>query len=397
MKNKVLSLIIIFITVFILSACSYNNNQLSIKKKVEDFEYVYNTIKDGYPYLDVNKRINNIDWLKNKDKYIKRIKETKNDEEFIEEMSLIISDLNNRHTELIDNKKRYETFKKAYSKNNWYDFLDDKKIVERYNLIGSKLEIPKGIFVKKELTLKDVVKDEIGYMYLPSMASRNGSIKKDLKMIEDYIKTLGNYKALIIDIRENKGGSDTYWKGIVSKLIKSDINVNGYRIFRNDSKIVKNYINKKNIKLEPIKNLPNEVKKNAPKEIFKNFSNFEKVSYTIKADNNLKFNGNIYLLVDEKVYSSSESFAMFCKDNKFATIIGQTTGGDGGGIDPVLFKLKNSNLIARMASCMYLNKDGICDEEFKTTPDFEIKDYQRTEDFRDDNCIKKVLELENIL
>ena len=260
MKNKVLPLIIIFITVFILSACSYNNNQLSMKKKVEDFEYVYNTIKDGYPYLDVNKRINNIDWLKNKDKYIKRIKETKNDEEFIEEMSLIISDLNNRHTELIDNKKRYETFKKAYSKNNWYDFLDDKKIVERYNLIGSKIEIPKDIFVKKELTLKDVVKDEIGYMYLPSMASRNGSIKKDLKMIEDYIKTLGDYKALIIDIRENKGGSDTYWKGIVSKLIKSDININGYRIFRNDSKIVKNYINKKNIKLEPIKNLPNEVK-----------------------------------------------------------------------------------------------------------------------------------------
>ena len=45
---------------------------------------------------------------------------------------------------------------------------------------------------------------------------------------------------------------------------------------------------------------------------------------------------------------------------------------------------------------MYLNKDGICDEEFKTTPDFEIKDCKRTTNFKNDNCIKKVLQLENI-
>ena len=62
----------------------------------------------------------------------------------------------------------------------------------------------------------------------------------------------------------------------------------------------------------------------------------------------------------------------------------------------MLFKLKNSGLIVRMASGMYLNKDGICDEEFKTTPDFEIKDCKRTTNFKNDNCIKKVLQLENI-
>ena len=50
----------------------------------------------------------------------------------------------------------------------------------------------------------------------------------------------------------------------------------------------------------------------------------------------------------KKYIQSSESFSMFCKETKFATLIGQTTGGDGGGLDPVLFKLKNSGLIVRM-------------------------------------------------
>ncbi|MDB8790475.1 S41 family peptidase [Romboutsia sp. 1001216sp1] len=397
MKKKILFLAIIFIFIITIGNCIYpKKEQLSKREKVEDFEYVYNTIKSGYPYLDVNKRCNNIDWLGNKDKYLKRIKNTKNDEEFIEEMSSILSDLDNRHTELIDNKKRYELFKKSYSNNNWYDFLDDKKVVDRYNSIKPKIKISKDIFFKKELILKDVIKDKVGYIYLPSMASKNGSTDKDLKMIGDYISTLGKHKALIIDIRGNLGGSDRYWQGIVSKLIKNDIKVNGYRTYRNNSEIVKKYIDVRHIKLEPIEKLPMNVKKNAPEETLKKFSDFENTSYTIKANPNLKFEGSIYLLVDGKIYSSSESFSMFCKETKFATLIGQTTGGDGGGLDPVLFKLKNSGLIARMASGMYLNKDGICDEEFKTTPDFKIKDCKRTVNFKDDNCIKKVLELENI-
>lgn len=397
MKKKILFLAIIFIFIIVVGNCNYpKKGQLSKEEKVEDFEYVYDAIKNGYPYLDVNKRRNNIDWLGNKDKYLKRIKNTKNDEEFIEEMSSILSDLNNRHTELIDNKKRYELFKKSYSKNNWYDFLDDKKVVDRYNSINPKIKIPKDILLKKELILQDVIKDKVGYIYLPSMASKNGSIDKDLNMIGDYINTLENHKALIIDIRGNLGGSDRYWQGIVSKLIKNNIKINGYRTYRNNSKIVKRYTDVRNIKLEPIENLPMNVKKNAPEETLKKFSDFENTSYTIKANPHLKFEGNIYLLVDKKIYSSSESFSMFCKETKFATLIGQTTGGDGGGLDPVLFKLKNSGLIVRMASGMYLNKDGICDEEFKTTPDFEIKDCKRTTNFKNDNCIKKVLQLENI-
>lgn len=397
MKKKILFLGIICISIILLGNSTYSQKkQLSEKENVDDFKYVYNVIKTGYPYLDVNKRLNDIDWLENKDKYIKRIKNTESDEEFIEEMSSILSELNNKHTELIDNKNRYELFKKSYSNNNWYDFLNDKKVVDRYDSINTKIKMPNDIFVKKELILEDIIKGKVGYMYLPAMSPQNGSIDKDLKMIGDYINNLEKHQVLIIDIRGNSGGSDRYWKGIVSKLIKNDIKIEGYRLYRNNNKIVKKYTNARNIKLEPIENLPVGVKKNAPEETLKNFSDFEKTSYTINTNNDLKFQGNIYLLIDEKVYSSSESFSMFCKETKLATLVGETTGGDGGGIDPVLFELKNSGLIVRMSSCMYLNKDGICDEEFKTIPEFKVKDCKRTINFKDDNSIKRVLKLENI-
>lgn len=395
--KKLLILIVVLISTIIVSSSSLNENrQLSKIEKIEDFECVYENIKNGYPYLDVIKRSDNIDWLENKQEYIKRIKKTTNDDEFIEELSSIISDLKNRHTELIDNKNRYELFKKSYSKNNWYDFLDDKNVIDRYNSITQKIEIPKGIFMKKELILKDIKDGEVGYIYLPSMASKNGSTTKDLKMIGDYINGLDNHKALVIDIRGNKGGSDSYWQGVVSKLIERDTKRVGYRVYRDNSELVKRYTNIRKLKLKPIKYLPEDVKQNSPKEVFNKFSDFEETSYTIKSKKESRFKGHIYVLIDNSVYSSSETFAMFCKETKFARLIGQTTGGDGGGLDPILFKLKNSGLIVRMASGMYLNEKGICDEEFKTSADFKMKNYERTKEFENDNCIKKVLELEKI-
>ena len=150
------------------------------------------------------------------------------------------------------------------------------------------------------------------------------------------------------------------------------------------------------MELESIDNLPKELLENVPKEVMTDFSEFMEVPVVIESDTKSKFKGNIYLLVDEAVYSSSESFSIFCKDSGFATLIGERTGGDGGGMDPVLFNLKNSGLIVRMSAHMYLTEQGICNEEFKTTPDYEISYVTRTKNFEDDKCIQKVLELENI-
>nr|WP_286184218.1 S41 family peptidase [Clostridium sp. CCUG 7971] len=386
-----------------LIGCSGTNeeSQLSTKEKAEDFEYMYEVIKEGYPFLEVNKRLNNEDWLANKDKYLEKIKNTTNDDEFVNVMTEIVMELNNGHTHIINDRDTYNFVKSVYSQANWYDFLDNEEVINRYKSTDSTEKSTKSPIIKKNVTVKDVIEGKIGYMHLPQMymvseGITKEDIEKDMKIIDDYINTLENHQALIIDIRGNTGGSDTYWTNIVSKVTPKYIERKGYLAFKTESDIMRNYVNKKGIELKPIENLPKEVLNNAPKEVLTKFSEFHESILGIKSNKTSKFKGNIYLLVDKSVYSSSESFSIFCKDTGFATLIGETTGGDGGGIDPVLFNLKNSGIIVRMSSDMYLTEKGICNEEFKTTPDYEVEGASRTEKFEDDKCIQKVLKLENI-
>lgn len=356
---------------------------------------MYEIIKDGYPYIDVNKRVNNLDWLANKEKYLKRIKSAKNDREFINELSSILKDLNNGHTQLIDNKNSYMFMKKIYGKTGFYNFLNDKKVAKRYKNLKSE-SVKEQSTSSYNLILGDVIKDKIGYIYLPRMMPEGKSINDDLMLISQYIKTLDNHKALIIDIRGNGGGSDYYWEGIVSRLINEDKRKYGFALFRDNNEVINYYVSSPKLPLQPISNLPYNIMKNAPKEVPEKFNKFLEINRVIKSNSVSKFKGKIYLLVDSKVFSASESFAIFCKDNNFATLIGTKTGGDGGGGDPVLFALPNSRLIVRMSSNMFLTKTGKCNEEFKTTPDILVEDCERFNDVYYDNCIKKVLQLEGI-
>ena len=82
--------------------------------------------------------------------------------------------------------------------------------------------------------------------------------------------------------------------------------------------------------------------------------------------------GRIWVLIDEKVYSASENFVMFCKNTGFTTLVGTATGGDGGIADPLLVALPNSGLIIRFSIFYGLNADGSGNEAKGTTPDITI-------------------------
>lgn len=98
------------------------------------------------------------------------------------------------------------------------------------------------------------------------------------------------------------------------------------------------------------------------------------------------YNGTIWILLDENCYSATESFAYFCKKERFGILVGTPTGGDGIGFDPILVSLPNSGIIFRY-SCHYgLNLDGSSNEESGTTPHIQIsKDQDALE-----VCIKAI-------
>lgn len=81
------------------------------------------------------------------------------------------------------------------------------------------------------------------------------------------------------------------------------------------------------------------------------------------------FSGKIWLLVSENNYSSSEYAAMFSKQTGFATLVGNTTSGDGIGTDPAYLILPNSGLVVQYSPMYGVTSDGTGSEEFGTRPD----------------------------
>jgi hypothetical protein len=105
----------------------------------------------------------------------------------------------------------------------------------------------------------------------------------------------------------------------------------------------------------------------------------------------INYKGKIYLLVDKSVYSAAESLAVFCKQSKLATLVGEKTKGGDNGIGPTTIMLPKSAFIFEFEIGLGTHSEGTCDDEFMTEPDIYVKDSSINEDFKLDNCINEVL------
>lgn len=83
--------------------------------------------------------------------------------------------------------------------------------------------------------------------------------------------------------------------------------------------------------------------------------------------------GPLYVLTDERTYSSAEMFSAVVQDNRLGKTIGTTTGGDGcgfmGGESPKV--LAHSRIRLRMPDCLRLRADGR-DEVAGVAPDLPV-------------------------
>ncbi len=190
-------------------------------------------------------------------------------------------------------------------------------------------------------------------------------------ILEDFFLQVFDYKNLVIDIQGNEGGATDYWtEYIMPYLIKEDVTVpivyafkDSERIQRFKPEILNNTIDVSSL------NLPN-----IPAELYEDQYQFYSSEWTLSPANDTGgFNGSIYLLVDDLVYSSAETLAYFCKATKFAEVVGEKTSGDGIGTDPILLTLPESGVVIRFTSEMGLNPDGSANEETQTIPDILIE------------------------
>lgn len=186
-----------------------NPTQLTTEQKLQDFDYLYNTLKDNYPYFEVRKRMIGYDWLAHKDEFKQWIKETKNDKEYYNAVERIVSLLQSGHTNLV-NYSFYQNVADLYSDPlKGYsparrNILKNTKVVDKIQYWDGKLT---GYDYYIPLIIRYV---EGNYVVFDGELDANkipiGSIVKKVgnQNVEDYVVSLKDKIYLEYDYKRNK-------------------------------------------------------------------------------------------------------------------------------------------------------------------------------------------------
>lgn len=221
-----------------------------------------------------------------------------------------------------------------------------------------------------------ILSEEKKVAYIKVDSFEDEMMEGDLPKIRSFLTEVRDYDHLIIDIQNNSGGNTVYWE---DAFVRPNITEPAYyRTLRmmEDNELTRRFYGPmyqdSSISVEDIENDPKLNR--LPEEDMGGMAFAREISDTTEPEFDKKlFGGKIWVLTSPNVFSSSEAFAVFCKESGFATLVGRTTGGsDSGG--PVWYELPESHLLVTFDVEYCLNSDGSCNMEHGTVPDIETDD-----------------------
>ncbi|MCL2097628.1 MAG: S41 family peptidase [Bacteroidales bacterium] len=178
-------------------------------------------------------------------------------------------------------------------------------------------------------------KTNILYIRLPDMNTED---------INYYLENIQQYKnqsiqKIIIDIRYNYGGNDEVWLALLSAIIDKPI-ICENKVYLKNTPLVIDYMN--NIRKTKITHSQIDTF-NIGNNDYIDISGNDTI---VPLKESIQYTGKIYVLVNEKCFSSALAFTAICnRTNKFITV-GQPSNYIGGrGISPFFFTLPHSKLI----------------------------------------------------
>jgi C-terminal processing protease CtpA/Prc len=186
----------ILLSISLLFPACYERDEYTADSRA-NFEALWKVIDENYCFFDYK----NIDWNAVHDKYSPLVTDTMTRYELFNILGKMLAELQDGHTNLIStfNTSRFW---------DWYEnYPDNFNAVVHGKYLGTNYQLVGGV---KYLAMRD----SIGYMYYGSFSDPVGEANLDEVFLH-----FRDCKALIIDVRNNSGGSLAYSERIASRFI----------------------------------------------------------------------------------------------------------------------------------------------------------------------------------
>ncbi|MFY7828896.1 MAG: S41 family peptidase [Flectobacillus sp.] len=304
----------------------------------ENFEILWKTVRDKYCYFELK----GIDWQSIYQKYRPKVNDQLTQDAFFTIVSQMMNELHDGHVNLqIPNTRYNYTYYSAlgllrgYARN-----FNDSILTNQYLKFGYGQKIR-----------STVLNENIGYIYYGSF-----STTLEDKEWDNIINKMVITKGLIIDIRDNNGGSVENIKRLMQHFLLEKTLI-GFTRSKNSATL----------------------------HDFKNYT-------PVYVEPSGSFYGKkIILLTNRRVFSAANMFASAMSEQPQVTLVGDVTGGGGAG--PIGGELPNGWLY-RFSAVAFSNtkKEDI---ENGVMPDYRINITTKDESAKIDTILEKAIELLN--
>lgn len=195
-------------------------------------------------------------------------------------------------------------------------------------------------------------------------------LSNDTEILDEFASKIRDSRGLVIDIRGNGGGSSSYWmEFFLPKILDKPYKMSFYSFIK-DGYLYKDVIGREGYMRLTDENMKKIDADQVILDLISDFNYAKKFDLEVKpSDDSINYKGKIYLLIDNNVYSSSEMMASFCKETGLAKLVGQRSGGDGLGSDPIQVDLPRTGFVLRFSKEMGITESGSVNELEQTMPD----------------------------
>lgn len=329
-----------YITIFFLSSTLFSACETAFLKDADNsslgiFDQVWTFANERYSFFDYKK----IDWNAVKTKYRAKVTNEMKEEALFNVCADMLNELRDGHVNLATDFNRSR---------NWTWYLDYPQ-----NFNAGLLE--RNYWQNKELQVGSVQFfdfGDVGYIYYGDFS---GDVShENMNFILDKCK---DKKGMIIDVRDNNGGSVSNVGTIASHFTNTEILAGTERFKTGTGK--------------------------------NDFGKAEKVKITPTGEKNTKFTQNIVLLTNRSCYSATNRFVFVMREFPNVTVMGDHTGGGGGF--PTMQLLSNGWRV-RVSTSQLIDNNNINVED-GIDPDIKVEMKQSDENAGKDTILEEALKL----